>query len=423
MHIAFVDSNPAALEAIRVAKELGHQVTFIESDEPYYAPTPANRATIALADHLVRGVPTLDPDAVTVTLDKCHNAEAIDVVTTQHEMAARAVAIACQRLGLRGTSPGAVLTARRKDVCRAALREAGLAHARFALATDEDGVLAAAARIGYPVVLKPPAGTDSLLAFVARNPAEARAGCAGLLSGLDQVPRGWRAQFREGILVEELLIGTLVSVEMGARDAAFFPFCLSGRIRWRDNEVVELGGYIPGLPERQARPCVGYAEAVCRAIGLDLGVFHLEIMLTDRGPVLVEANPRVIGGAMPTVYQFATGSDIYGALVRILTGAPDVPVPDAFDGCTGCQKVVARRAGRIDPRATLDVLGRHPAVLRVFGFGDFGTGPGQTVRAGQTVARFILRETGHRSLVATAEKLLRQAEAVLGLGLMIGEKS
>jgi biotin carboxylase len=423
MHIAFVDSNPAALEAIRAAKELGHQVTFIESDDPYYPPTPVNRATIALADHLLTGVSTLDPDAVTVALDKAHGKAAIDVVTTQHEMAARAVAIACRRLGLRGTSPDAVLTARRKDLCRAALRAAGLAHARYALAADEEGALAAAARIGYPVVLKPPAGTDSLLAFVAANPGEARMGCSGLLSGLDLVPPGWRRQFSEGILVEELLTGRLVSVEIGARDGTFFPFCLSGRIRWRENEVVELGGYIPGLPEHEARPCVGYAEAVCRAIGLDLGVFHLEIMLTERGPVLVEANPRVIGGSMPTVYRLATGSDIYGSLVRILTGAPDVPVPEAFDGCTGCHKVVARRAARIDPRATLDFLGRHPSVLRVFGFEDFGTGAGRPVRPGQTVARFILRETGHQSLVATAEELLREAEDVLGLSLMIGEKS
>jgi biotin carboxylase len=423
MHLAFVDSNPAGLDAIRAAKDLGHRVTFIESTQPIYPPTPANRAAVALADHLLAGVDTFDADAVTTALEKCHAEAAIDAVSTQNEMAARSVAVACQRLGLRGTAPDAVLTARRKDLCRAALRAAGLAHAKFALASDEAGVLAAARRIGYPVVLKPPAGTNSLLAFVARDEPEARAGCAGLLSGLDQVPPGWRAQFQEGILVEELLTGALVSVEIGARDGTFFPFCVSGRIRWQDNEVVELGGYIPGLPGPQARQCVEYAKDVCRAIGLDLGVFHLEIMLTDRGPVLVEANSRVIGGCMPTVYQLATGSSLYGSLVRILTDAPDVPLPAAFDGCTGCHKVMAREDGRIAPRATLDFLGRHPAVLRVFGFDDFGAAAGQPVHSGQMLAMILLREADHPALVATAESLVREAEAVLGVGLMIGEKS
>jgi biotin carboxylase len=146
-------------------------------------------------------------------------------------------------------------------------------------------------------------------------------------------------------------------------------------------------------------------------------------MLTDRGPVLIEANPRIMGGAMPTIYRLATGAEIYGSLVRILTGAPDVPLPGTFDGCTGAHRVAAAEAGRIDPRAALDFLDRHPAVLRVFGFDDFGTAAGQPVHPGQTVARFILRETSHRSLVATAEELLREAQTVLGIRLMIGEKS
>ncbi|HEY2578344.1 MAG TPA: ATP-grasp domain-containing protein [Streptosporangiaceae bacterium] len=422
MHIAFVDPTPAALAAIPAAKQAGHQVTFIESDKPVYARTPANRAAIALADDLVTGVRTMDPDAVLAALGRCHTEHAIDVVSTQNEMAARAVAIACRRLGLRGTAPDAVLTARRKDLCRAALRAAGLAHAGFALASDEAGVLAAAAQIGYPVVLKPPAGTDSLLTFVAHDADEARAACHEVLAGLDQVPPAWREQFSEGILVEELLTGRLVSAEIGARDGAFFPFCVSGRIRWCEDEVVELGAYIPALPEAQARRCFVYAAEVCRAIGLDLGIFHLEIMLTGRGPVLVEANPRVMGGAMPTIYRMATGADIYTALVQILTGAPDVRLPATFDGCTGGHKVAVSRAGRIGDHAALSFLEAHPSVLEVFGFADFHTGPGQRVRRGQTVARFILREADHRSVVATAGQILRQLERDLGVSLMIGEK-
>jgi hypothetical protein len=421
MHIAFVDANPAALGAIRVAKQAGHRVTFLESSDPVYAGTPANRATIELADHVVTGVATLEPDAVTAALAACHAACPIGVVTTQHEMAARAVAIACRRLGLRGTDPDAVLTARRKDLCRATLRAAGLAHADFALASDEAGVLAAASRIGYPVVLKPPAGTDSLLTFVARDPDEAQAGCRQLLAGLDRVPAAWREQFSEGILVEELLTGRLLSVELGARDGTFFPLCVSGRIRWREDEVVELGAYIPGLSGAAARRCFGYAVDVCRAIGLDLGVFHLEMMLTARGPVLVEANPRVMGGAMPTIYRLATGTDVYVALVRILTGDGTVPPPAAFDGCTGGHKVAASQPGRLGDRASLRALEAHPSVLQVFGFADFDTGPGHQVRRGQTVARFILREADRRSLVAAAGQILGQLERDLGISLMTGE--
>ncbi|MEV8524779.1 hypothetical protein AB0451_11615 [Streptomyces sp. NPDC052000] len=40
----------------------------------------------------------------------------------------------------------------------------------------------------------------------------------------------WRTRFTRGVLVEEPLVGRLVSVEIGARDGEFFPVCVSGRI-------------------------------------------------------------------------------------------------------------------------------------------------------------------------------------------------
>ncbi|MGD3111814.1 ATP-grasp domain-containing protein [Streptomyces sp. YGL11-2] len=190
----------------------------------------------------------------------------------------------CRKLGLRGTATDGVLTARRKDECRAALEQAGLASARYAPAETEE--------TGYPVILKPPSGADRLLSYVVGRATEAAACCQGMLTGLDAVPSQWHEQFRRGILVEEYLVGTLVSVELGSREGEFFPFAVSGRFRWAEDEVGELGSYIPAhLPEEQAAICVAYAVDVCRAIDLDLGVFHLEIMVTDRGPVLVEGNP------------------------------------------------------------------------------------------------------------------------------------
>lgn len=422
MHIAFVDSNPAALEAVRLAKQAGHRVTFLQSADPLYPPTEQNLATVALADRVVDGLVTTDAAAVTAALAACHAADPVDVVTTQHEMAAESVALACRELGLRGTSPEGVLTARRKDRCRAALDRAGLASARWALAEDETSALAAAERIGYPVVLKPPSGGDSLLSFVAQDEEEARAACRGVLEGLAAVPEHWRGQFRRGILVEELLVGRLVSVEIGARDGEFFPFCVSGRFRWAGDEVVELGSYIPAdLGPEQTRECVEYATAVCRAVGLDLGVFHLELMVTERGPVLVEANPRVMGGALPTIYRHATGTDVYDGLLRILAGEP-VPVPERIEGCTAGRKVMVREDGMLAPGASLGRASVHPAVRQVVGFQEYRTGPGQPVRAGQVVARFILRGDDHPSVLRTAEQILRGLEEDLGVGLLIGEK-
>ncbi|WP_432105325.1 ATP-grasp domain-containing protein [Streptomyces sp. bgisy091] len=423
MHIAFVDSNPAALEAIRLAKEAGHRVTYLQSAEPFYPPTEKNLRIVGSVDHLVDGLVTTDAGTVTRVLAERHAVDPIDVVTGQLELSAEAVAIACRELGLRGTDTDAVLTARRKDRCRAALEKAGLASARYALAGTEEEVLAAAEEIGYPVILKPPSGADSLLSCVATNAAEAAAGCRAVLTGLDAVPAQWHEQFTRGVLVEEYLVGTLVSVELGARDGEFFPFAVSGRFRWAEDEVVELGSYIPAnLPGDGTAACVAYAVDVCRAIGLDLGVFHLEIMVTERGPVLVEVNPRVMGGALPTIYRHATGTDIFSGLLSILEPGAEVVRPGALDGCVGGRKVMARDGGTLAAAATLEWIADEPGVLEVVGFDSYGTGPGERVSAGQIVARFMLRGPDHPSVVRTAERILRRLEEDLGVALMIGEK-
>ncbi|WP_030869831.1 ATP-grasp domain-containing protein [Streptomyces sp. NRRL S-37] len=423
MHIAFVDSNPAALEAIRLAKEAGHRVTYLQSADPFYPPTEGNLRIVASVDHLADGLVTTDPETVTRVLAARHAVDPIDVVTGQLELSAEAVALACRELGLRGTATDAVLTARRKDRCRAALEKAGLASARYALAGTEEDALAAAEEIGYPVVLKPPSGADSLLSRVAANPAEATAACRAVLTGLDAVPEQWHEQFTRGILVEEYLVGTLVSVELGAKDGEFFPFAVSGRFRWAEDEVVELGSYIPAnLPEEQSAACIAYAIDVCRAIGLDLGVFHLEIMVTERGPVLVEVNPRVMGGALPTIYRHATGTDIFSGLLDILDPDAEPALPGALDGCVGGRKVMVRDGGTLSAGASVAWIADEPGVLEVIGFDSYGTGPGRDVSAGQIVARFILRGPDHPSVVRTAERILRRLEEDFGVALMIGEK-
>jgi biotin carboxylase len=423
MHIAFVDSNPAGLEAIRLAKLAGHRVSFLQSADPLYPLTEHNQRIIDMADRLVDKLVTTDAHVVISALAGCHAAEPIDVVSTQHEMSTEAVAAACRALGLRGTSPDAVFTARRKDRCRDVISAAGLGCAKYGLAENDQQAIAIAERIGFPVVLKPPSGGDSLLAHIACDGEQAHAACRDLLTGLAAVPTDWRPQFSRGILVEELLIGKLVSVELGVRDGNFFPFCVSGRFRWHEDEAVELGSFIPAdLSADQTAQCIAYAIDVCRAIGLDLGVFHIEIVVTERGPVLVEVNPRVMGGALPTIYRHATGQDIYGSLLQILTPGAPVDVPGRFNSCTGSRKVMARDDGELATTASVDWLHEFPDVIHVFGFESYGTGPGQRVTAGQVVARFLLRCHDYATITKTADELVRSLQRNLGVRLMMGDK-
>src|SRR5206468_1631395 len=99
------------------------------------------------------------------------------------------------------------------------------------------------------------------------------------------------------------------------------------RYRGNVDEVVELGGFMPArLDPATWRACEDYAVRVCRALGLDLGIFHLEIIVTADGPRLVEANPRMMGGALPLIYERFTGHSIQDHLIAVHLGSP-LPVP------------------------------------------------------------------------------------------------
>jgi biotin carboxylase len=53
---------------------------------------------------------------------------------------------------------------------------------------------------------------------------------------------------------------------------------------------------------------VDYAFQVLDAMGVKNGPGHLEIMLTDRGPVLIEMGARIIGGDSYALAKAATGT-------------------------------------------------------------------------------------------------------------------
>jgi biotin carboxylase len=423
MHIAFVDSNSAALEAIACARDEGHVVSFIESFDPFYSRTAENLRLISRASWIMRDVATTDAAAVTAALARCNSWKPVDFAVSQFELATEAVALSCKALGLRGTSPDAVLTARRKDLVHAVLRDAGIAVPSFAVARDADEAAAAADAIGYPVVVKPPSGADSQLASVAHDTAGVRAASARILGNLETVPPVWRTQFLRGLLVEEHLSGPLVSVEIGMRDGRGYVFCVSGRTRARDDEVIEIGPHIPAeLPAGLERDCVAYAESVCRAIGLDVGIFHLEMITSPRGPVLVEANPRIMGGIMPAVYRHATGRSIYSGFLRIISGDPVDCARPRFDGCVTGRRFFTREDSRLPDGWDTRWLAAYSGELIRFDPPDvLGFRPSQPVRQGQVVARLIMRGTDYAATAKTGVQIAGFIEKFWKIPLMSGE--
>ena len=61
-------------------------------------------------------------------------------------------------------------------------------------------------------------------------------------------------------------------------------------------------------------------------MGFDRGIGHTEFIFSHQGPVLVEINPRIGGGALGTLMSRALDVDIYEQIIRVALGeAPNIP--------------------------------------------------------------------------------------------------
>ncbi|MDQ1566305.1 MAG: hypothetical protein QOF96_1185, partial [Actinomycetota bacterium] len=179
----------------------------------------------------------------------------------------------------------------------------------------------------------------------------------------------------------------------------------------------------------------GIAVAALEALGLGFGPAHTEIRLGRRGPVVIEVNPRLAGGRIPTLVLLATGIDLVGATVdaavlgdsrRLCRGdAPHPPggagrprpgaglswaAPAAVigGGHASIRFLVAPRAGRVRATAGVAEAAAVPGVIDV----------AIAARAGQRVGGTgsFLDRIGHVITVApTAGSARSAAEAALAL--------
>lgn len=91
---------------------------------------------------------------------------------------------------------------------------------------------------------------------------------------------------------------------------------------WNKSAIMpEYSFFLPSQGKDQNR-LAAYVFRVLDAVGLRFGPCHSEVMMTKRGPVLVEVNARMHGMQGPLMTEFATGTNIatYTADVMVFDG-------------------------------------------------------------------------------------------------------
>ncbi len=276
-------------EALRSAQERGCLVTLVQEHRHV-------RDDYARTAHEVCPVDSLrDVDEVERVVRDAHQRTPVDSIFSLMEYGLMSAALVAERLALpTSVSPVLVDMLRDKGALRDFLRTCDARfHVGHAVVSSAPEAEAALARVGLPVVVKPTSAAGSLGVTVARTRAEVREAFESARLVCSEV------------VVEEYLEGPEFSVEAFSHRGRHLVAAITRK--HVASSLVEIGHVIPGATGDDEESIRHYVSDFLSAIGLTDGSSHTEIIVTARGPRIVETHNRQGGDSIPLLVLHSTG--------------------------------------------------------------------------------------------------------------------
>lgn len=303
--LLIIGASILQLPAIKKAKEMGLEVAVADYDP--------QAVGIPFADRYFNAS-TIDVDAI------CKVAQEYrpdGIMTLATDMPMRSVAAATALLGLPGISMDTAVKATDKGEMIKAFAAHGVEAPWFRVIKDKEDLNVAKRDFTYPCIMKP---TDN-------------AGSRGvtLLRSEDDLENAYaysRGQSRGGeVIVEEFLQGNEVSVEVMVVDGEPHVLAVTDKLTTGAPHFVEMGHSQPSqLPDSDVERIKDLAVRAVRAVGINCGPAHVEIMNTKEGPKMIELGARMGGDCITThLVPLSTGIDMVRATIDVSLGnRPDI---------------------------------------------------------------------------------------------------
>jgi biotin carboxylase len=249
-------------------------------------------------------------------------------VFSYDEMHTIAAAHVAELLHLPGATVQGIENCRNKELSRSLLTAAGIRQPKFFSATTFDEASLAASGIGYPVVLKPKGMGASIGVVKVDSPV-------GLRDAFDVTYAAsyvGNQEYEGCVLIEEMLSGAEISVDGFVLEGDYVPmFVARKRVGFAPyfeeiEHVVDAGDIL--LSDRSLTEMLRQAHV---ALGLQHTATHTELMLTKRGPVIIEVNGRLGGDLIPYLGKLATGIDPATVLLELSLGNKPTILPNRGD--------------------------------------------------------------------------------------------
>jgi biotin carboxylase len=293
-------------------------------------------------------------------------------------------------LGLPGPGLRAALISRNKFLQREAWRRAGLGQPDYCLASDATSAATWAAG-RFPVVTKPLDQSGSQSVRIVSNGSE--------LGAWVEAESGDRP-----FLCEELVSGPEYSCEILLHGGEPVFTNVTAKLTTSPPYFVEIGHRVPARCGAETADAItGLATAATAAIGMQAGIAHVEMRVTDESPQLMEVAVRTPGDFIMDIIGLATGVDLFQAVVAISLGRAPRTAP-ASKGAA-CAWFPDPPAGSVAPVKELLAASDLPGVVRVEVWVQLGTLVAPLRSSRDRVGSVVVRADDDRELDDRLDKV------------------
>ncbi|RVC81806.1 ATP-grasp domain-containing protein, partial [Mesorhizobium sp. M2A.F.Ca.ET.046.02.1.1] len=244
----------------------------------------------------------------------------------------------CRHFDLPGPNPVSIQRCCDKFTQRQLLAQAGVPIPAYRLAANAMQVASSATDIGFPVIVKPAVGTGSSGVRLCRDAdevAEHTTVLLGVLHISQSSPKILVEKFAEGPFYSADIMGNEV-IAIAAGDFGFSPHFVF-------RECIHPAP----LTQEEHKRIADISLSCLRALGLGWGPTNIEFRWTNRGPVVIEVNPRLAGGTNPQLVQLAYGVDLITEHIKVVTGG-EWDLRKRHSHTAGVRYLIPDRDGTLD---------------------------------------------------------------------------
>jgi len=303
--LLIIGASILQLPAIKKAKELGFYTGVVDYDP--------NAIGIPYADEYFN-VSTTDAEGVA---DIALQFKPDGIMTLATDMPMRSVAKASKNCNLPGITMDTAIKSTDKGEMIKAFEQNGVEHPWYYIALGEDEFESLKDKVSYPCIMKP---TDS-------------SGSRGvvLVHTLEDLEREYNYTRQNsrggGVIAEEYMSGAEISVEIMTVQGTPHVLQVTDKLTTGAPHFVEMGHSQPSrLDKTSVDKIKELAQRAVKAVGIDNGPAHVEIMLTKDGPKMIELGARMGGDCITThLVPLSTGIDMIKATIETACGTnPDI---------------------------------------------------------------------------------------------------